>query len=893
MSSIRILGNRIWRRVRALVLRRAVERELDDELSFHIEMETEYHMRRGLASSDARSAALREFGALSRVKEDAREARGVRPLEDLVADVRYAARTLRGSPGFSSIALLTIAIGIGGTTAMFSLADELLLRQLPVNKPNELVFLEVARADDGPGAPGGALPYPLLQRFQEESESFSAVTAFAVDQLPFVVDGKAEQVVAQIASGNYFEMLGVRPFLGRTLRPDDERLQPAVAVISHAYWRRRFGENPAVLGTVIHNDNKPITIVGVTAPGFFGLQVGRQVEITLPITTVGEELIRDRRSSWFDVIARLKPGASTERARSEIESIYRSYEAELGARSQERQAQFHMGIDPASHGIGRLRTQLSRPITILLVLMGAVLAIACANIANLLLARGAARQRELSVRAALGASGRRIMQQMLTETLLLFAVGALGGVALATIIVRVLADFFAIGRNPILLGTDLDARALAFTAALCLLTGILAGLVPALRAARRDAFTELRVRSAGSQSLPVSRSLVVIQVAMSISILITGSSLVASLRNLRAMDPGFRSEGVLTMSVRPIAAGVPSEDGNARIWRDILARVQQLPGVQATSLSVLTPLSGRDVSRRIGVPGFAGESPADRNVRVSHISPGFFDTFGTPLRAGRSFSARDDATAPRVVIINEAAARFYFPDRNPLGARIDLGPPARPDYYEVVGVALDSKHRSLREEVPRFVYVPLAQPLFNYGRLTLALRTSGNPMSLLNTVRAEIETIDGEIVISDVMTMEQQLDQALLRERLVSALSTAFAALGLLLSAIGLYGLASFTVVRRTSEIGIRIALGATPSAIRALMLREALALVTLGLGMGAPLSLMAARAIRSLLFGVSPTDPMLVGGCIGLLAVVVGVAMYLPARRAARIDPVLTLAGK
>ena len=812
----------------------------------------------------------------------------MRLLDDLASDLGYAWRTLRRSPGFTVVAALTIALGVGGTTAVFSLADEALLRTLPVRAPQELVFVKVTRSATGLD---GSFSYPLMERFRAHSRSLGGIAAYATDHMPLVVEGSAEQVFVQIASGGYFDLLGVRAVLGRTLTADDERLQPAVAVISHQYWQRRFSGSPDVLGTVVRYEDRPVTIVGVTAPSFRGLELGDRVDITVPITTVGEELLRDaRRGWWFRAVARLAPGATAEGARSELESILHGFLTDVGAMPADRRTADRVQLVSAARGGGGMREQLARPIWLLLALMGAVLTIACTNVANLLLARGAARQRELAIRAAIGAGRLRLVRQLLTESLLLFTLGAAGGTLVAAFVAGLLSDFLAIGRLPILLDLAIDGRVLAFTAGVCLLTGLLSGLAPALRASRGGAPAELRsgavAKSGTRATLPVSRWLVIVQVAASVVILVGGMLLVRTLGNLRSVDAGFRADGVLIVSVRPLSPALTAGERD-RLFAAILERAERLPGVQSASISVLTPLSGRDRTRRVEAPGLEQRAAADAHINV--VSPAYFDTFRIPLRRGRPFSAHDDADAPSVAVINEAAARFYLGARDPIGARLALDS-ANGEAIEVVGVVADVRHHSLRDGAPRFVYLPFAQAGDGSRRRTLAVRARGEPLAALGPVRGAVEAIDREILVSDVMTMEQQLDQALLRERLVSALSTAFGALGLLLAAIGLYGLASYAVVRRTGEIGIRMALGASPRAIRTLMLRDGLRLVALGVAIGMPLSLLAARAMRAMLYGVSPADPVTVAASLGLLGAVAGLAAYLPARRASRVDPMVAL---
>jgi predicted permease len=666
-----------------------------------------------------------------------------------------------------------------------------------------------------------------------------------------------------------------------------------VAVLGYQYWQRRFGGSRGVLGRVVYYDGQPVTIVGVTAPSFSGLEVGLPIDITLPITAAAERTFRERGARFFTYVGRLAPFVTAEQAQSDLDRIFQSFQADAQGVSEPAKPVERVRLVDAARGKGRFRTQLGRPILVLLTLMAAVLAIACANVANLLFARGSARERELAVRAAIGANRLRLVRLLVTETLVLFAIGALIGALLANAVARGIAAFLAIGRIPIVLDVGVDARALAVTGGLCLLAAILAGLIPALRASGAVTSEHARfgpaLRGASRSSLPVMRWLVVFQLAVSIVILVGGSLLVRTLRNLEALDAGFRPAGVLTLSVQPVGAS-PPVTALARLWTEVLGAIDRLPGVETASLSVLTPLSGRDTPHPVEVRGPHARSAADREVRVNFVSHGYLETFGIALRAGRSFTARDAAGAPRVAIINEAAARFYFGDSNPLGSQVRFDSAGTKLAYEVVGIVRDVKHKTLREPATRFVYVPVPQAFERLDRLTLSVHTRRRPLAMVAAIRRELQSIDRQLLVSDVLTMERQIDQALLRERLLSTLSTLFAALGLLLASIGLYGLASYSVVRRRTEIGIRMALGATPRAIRALMLRDAVGMVAFGAAIGLPVSLFAARGIRNLLYGVSTADPMTIAACVGVLGIVAAVAAYMPARHASRIEPTLTL---
>lgn len=874
-------------RLRSLFRRSVVEQELDEELSYHVERLIEFYRARGLSAAAARTAALRDMGGIDRRKEEVRDTRRVSVIENLVRDVDHGVRVLRRSPGFTLVAVLTVALGVGANTAIFGVLDAVLFKTLPVRDPEQLVFLS------GVGAGGeryGGPPYPWFEEIRERSRSFDGMAVFAVDHVPVSIDGRPEQVLGQVASGSYFELLGVRAAIGRTLTPDDERLTPPVAVLGYRYWQRRFGGRRDVLGSTIEYQGQSVTIVGVTAPGFDGLQTGQPIDITFPVTTVGYGLLDNRDTWWSDAVARVQRGVPIERAQREVAAIFASLESEATTPSTDRPART-MQLEPAGRGLGHLRRQLSALLFVLLGAVGAVLLIGCLNIANLIAVRTSARRHELAVRGAIGAGTGRLVRQSLTETVVLFFIGAVIGLGVAYGVQRLFSGYLAIGRNPIVLPLSLDLRVLGFTAVLTLLAAVLTGLAPAVRAGRASRFRDLRITgSRAARDSPIGATLVMVQVAISIVILVGGSLFIRTLVNLRSIDPGFRSEGVLTLSVLPPESAYPPER-RGYVWREVLRRVNDVPGVESASLSVLTPLSGRDRARRLWIPGFQPRSASDRRAHYNYVSPDFFETMGMRVALGRGFTPADDEGAPRVAVMNAAAARFYFGTRSPIGSTIAFDEAAGPDAsYAIVGVVADARHLSLREEAPRFVYLPLAQGLDSPSRLTLAVRASSPLASMVDLVRHEVHAAGEDILVSDIETLEQQLDRALLRERLLSLLSGAFAVLGLLLAALGLYGLTAYAVMSRAPEIGIRIALGASPAAVQWLMLRRSLTTVATGVVMGVPLSLLAAATIARFLYEVSPTDPLVVVGCIILLLTVAALASYVPARRASRIDPARTL---
>jgi predicted permease len=874
-------------RLRWLLLRRDFERQLAADLEFHIEQATAELVERGLTPQEARRAAMRDFGSTQSVAEEVRAVSLVMWWERLVQDVRYALRSYRRSPAFAAAAVLSLALGIGANTAIFSLVDAVLLRSLPVWRPHELVFLQVAGSDSRGGAP----PYPCFERIRDRTAAFAGISAFASDELRLTVDGRIEQVFGQVASGSYFDLLGLRPAAGRLFTHDDEKLDPPVAVISHGYWQRRFGGAPDALGKTIVFRNRSFTIVGVTPAGFSGLQPGRQIEVSLPITQDAGSLA-SADTWWFEAIARLRPGATVDQARSQADTVFQSFMKDLGKSAESRRRRFdRIELAAASRGLDRLRARFSTPLLALTLVAGIVLLIACVNLANLLLARGAARAREFAIRLATGAGASRLLRQLLTETLLLFVLGALAGLLLANAAIQALLGFFAIGRNPIRLDVPFDWRLAAFALGIALAAGLLTGLWPALRALRTDphaAMKEGEARVAGSRrSRAVSRVLVAGQVALSVVLLVGAAMFAKTMDNLRAVELGFSGTRVLTMSLDPLLPPDAAAGARERFWREVLERVRALPGVRAASLSVLSPLSGRDTGKRVGIAGYRPHSEPEGMVRLNHVSEDYFRTFGIALRRGRDFTRDDALEAPKVAVVNETAARVYFGGRDPLGETIDFG---QGRSYTVVGVARDHKHRSLREPPQRIAFVPVWQRLDPIGRITLGVASDRAAPILARAVAGAVQAVHANTLVSDVIGVEEQIDATLLSERLLSKLAGAFAALALLLAAVGLYGVLSYSVARRSGELGIRLALGAPRARLASDVVRDVLLQVSAGVALGLPAALALVRAAEGMLFGVAPAEPGLYAPSITALAAVACVAAWLPVRRACAIDPAETL---
>ena len=829
----------------------------------------------------------------------------MRVLDELQTDAMFALRLLRRSPGFTSIAILSLALGIGANAAIFSLIDTVLLKSLPVAHPETLFFV-----DNSGGKSGGSSgpPYPCFELLRDHNRTLAGIAAFDETRFKVAIDGSAEQWRGQYASGNYFDLLGVRAVHGRLLTPADDAIigqggaDGGAAVISYALWQRRFALDRAVVGRKIQVGTKPVTIVGVTAPEFFGLRVGSPVDITIPMM-LAENNLRARSLWWFSVVARLKPNVTREQAQTELHGIWDGYMTEIGERREKRT--YFSGIEmvPAARGLAAPRRELSQPLTIAMTIVGLVLLIGCANLANLLLARASARQHELAVRLAIGASRSRLIRQLLTEGFVLAACASLAGVLFAQFGSSFLVRFLLTGDDGLqLLSTAIDGRLLAFTAGIGLLTALLFSLAPAMHATRTDAakppgvgatvLTPPRVR--------LAQSLVLVQVMLAVVLLSGAALFVQTLMNLERVGSGFDREGILTMQIdatmprstiaKPTAAESKAHFGQVgNAWSLMQERVAAMPGVRAAAVATLSPLTGRDRGVVIAVSG-ATLPEQDRSIHVNQVTPGYFEALGTKLLAGRWLTTHDRAGSLRVAILNQTAARTYFGDGNPIGQKVSFPGQRIPDEYEVIGVVGDMRYESLRLPAERMAYLPIEQSLEALASAMLVVRADGDVSGYTNPLRAlAAEAVPGGFV-TRVATMDSRVQESLVRERLLSILAIFFGALALTLGSIGLYGVMAFSVVRRTREIGIRIAIGARASAVSWMVVRETLVPVMIGVIVGGATAWFGARFVRSQLFGVAPGDPIATSVAVLTLLTVAALAAYVPSRRATRVDPVIAL---
>jgi putative ABC transport system permease protein len=892
--------NKMRTRLRALRHRAEMERELDEELRIHIEQQTEQNIRLGMSPDEARYAALKGFGGVEQAKERSRDTRGIQWLEELWQDLRYGARMLVRNPGFTSVAVLSLALGIGANTAIFSLLDAILLKRLPVKQPEQLVI--VATAAPGLSEPISSFSYPVFRELNEKNSVFAGMFARATMPMSMSDGGQAERVVGELVSGDFFTLLGVGPHLGRIFSEADNRSPGAhpVTVISFNFWQHRFNSDQQIIGKTINLNGYPFTVIGVAAQGFNGVEVGIAPDVRIPIMMNGQVLpatppVESRGASWLSVIARLKPDTSMEQAQAAADITFQiAREPDVRRISGDSPdtrifKSLRIQLDSARTGVSQLRDQFSHPLIVLMYLVGVVLLIACLNVANLLLARGATRQKEIAVRLALGAGRFRMIRQLLTEGLLLSALGGAAGLIFARLGTDALLGFLPQGRIPTVIELNPDLRMLGFTLGVTLLTGILFGLAPAIQSTRPDLIPALKNETimvpGGRRRWELRRLLVVLQVALSLALLVGAGLFVRSLRNLKAVDYGYDADQVVTLALDPSQNGYKL-DLVRNFYTQLNDRVSALPGVKSATYTRNLPFSGSYTRIGIGVPGYQPHPNEAMAVLLNQVGPQFFVTFGTPLLQGRDFDTQDTPESPKVVIVNHSLARYFFGNENPLGKRISL------ESYkdlEIIGVVADAKYRTLKEAAPQTAYIPYSQ-YGNLGQRMVCVRATGDADVLIGTIRGEVRALDPNLPVYNVKTFAEQINESVGQERLIALLSSFFGLFALLLAALGLYGVMAYTVARRTREIGIRMALGAQTDGVLWLVLRETLLLVLIGIAIGLPVALAATQLIEGLLFGLTATDPLTIMLATSVMIVIAALAGYLPARRAARVDPMVAL---
>jgi len=840
---------------------------------------------------------------------------GIVSFESVWQDVRYSLRALRKSPTFSLLVIASLALGIGANTAIFSLIDAALLRMLPVRNPGQLVEFKNINPSIGMN---DAFGYAAFQELRAGTQVLSGLIAFRkLYDIDFEVNGHGGLTIGQLVSGEYFSVLGVRAILGRTILPGDEQAagQSPVAVIGYDYWRERFALDPKVVGKKIVLNNSPFTIIGVTPPEFFGLEPGERVDVSVPLTMVAQmrpdfamsgtryDVLTTPFRNWLYVMARLKPGVTKEQAAAGLGPIFaqamrESAESVAGVpfdSPQVRQAFLatKLQLDSAGQGLATLRQRFSKPLWIVMAVVALLLVVTCANIANLLLARGNARQREIAVRLAMGAGRGRLIRQLIAESVLLAIAGGALGLLLAFWAGRSLLLLMSHARSPVVLNVHPDAAVLVFTLFISLFTALLFGMVPAWRAARLHltpaALQSMRGSGKTSGRSRFGNALVVVQVAVSLVLMIGAGLLTRSLVNLKDFYPGFNQDHVLLFSINPLMTGY-RQNQLVSLYQRLLDHVQAIPGVRSATFSVHSPLTPGFSTSQVRVEG--PKSAPDHELSpagVEAVGPEYFRTLQTPVLLGRDFTAADRSGAPMVAVMNQTAAQFYFGGDNPIGRRVSM-PGYRGDssWVQLVAVVEDAKYHDLREQPTPMVYIPLFQS--PESGVTFEIRTGMNPAAAATAVLNAVQATDGRLPVFGVKTLQDQLDDSLVEERLVASLSSAFGVLALLLAGVGLYGLMAYAVNRRTNEIGIRMALGAEPLQIARMVLRETLLLVGLGLAIGIPASMIASRLIASELYGLAPGDAITILLATAVMAGIAALAGYLPARRASRVDPMIAL---
>jgi predicted permease len=878
-----------------LFRREKLSAEISRELDFHIAERTDALIASGIPRRDAEKQARRQFGAYALHKEDTWMTDLTTWIETLAADLRYALRGLRNSPGFAVVAILSLALGIGANTAIFTLIDAVMLRSLPVQHPEELIHVEIGKS-------GPDVTNPIWEELRDHQSVFSGVMSWGYQPLNTNVRGESRFVGNTYVSGSYFSTLGVGPALGRVLAPrDDHRGCAPVAVLSHAFWQKEYGGAPTAVGKNISLEGHSFEIVGVSRSGFSGLDVGQSVDVFTPLCSEavmrGADSTLDQRSNWWlSVIGRAKDGMTAAQAQARLEVLSPEvFNATVPsfwpAEGQKMYREYKFTAANAASGLSEARQKYGDALWMMMAAVGLVLLIACANVANLQLARAAARQREMAVRTALGAGRGRLIRQSLAESLLLSFLGATLGLLFAQWGSRLLTALLSNSHNKFVLDLAPDARILAFTAVSGTLTGVLFGLVPALRSSRVAPNAAMKAQGRGASDGPsrmlLSKSLVVAQVALSM-ILVAGAGLMlATFRNLTSLDPGFRADGVLLVNSNLSHTNLPKEQQEG-LRQDILRRLRAIPGVRSASFSMLTPVSGGGWSNEIKVDAQEKRPGREAMSFFNGLSDGYVETMGTVMVAGRDFTPRDTTG---VAIVNEAMAKRFFGNTNPIGHTFSpSGGRSWDPPCEIIGIVRNAKYRNLRSDAPATAYIPLAQADIPGVRpVAFEIRVGGSLATIIPSIKEAVSAANPSVTI-EIIPFTEQLAASLTEEKMLATLSSFFGGLALLLAAIGLYGVLSYNVARRRNEIGIRMALGAEQARVLRMVLGEASWLAFIGLGLGIAGTLAATQVVKSFLYGLQPDDPPTLASAAAMLAAVGGLAAYLPARRAARVDPMTAL---
>ncbi len=827
----------------------------------------------------------------------------------LIHNFRYALRGIRRNPLFTVVAVLSLALGIGANTAIFTLMDQIMLRRLPVEDPDSLVMLYQQGEHNGSNLGARMHSYPIYEDYRERGEPLADVLCRRLISASVSAGDVTERIQAEMASGNYFTMLGVQPAVGRLFGPEEDDGTPGVhpvAVLSYDYWANRFASSPGVVGTTIRVNDYPMTVIGVASRGFTGLDPAESSQLWVPIL-MKEELLtswdwyewNDRRTRWLQVFARLKPGYTPETAEPPLQVLFRQvreYESTLESAnnwtpySRDRFLEGTIHVESAAGGYSNVRNAFSTALIVLMSMVGLVLLIACANVANLLIARAFARRKEIAVRLSIGATRGKLLGQLLSESLLLSFIGGVAGIFIAVALTRGLLALVPMEGNPLLIRAEPDLRIFLFTLTLTVLTALVFGLAPALRASRPDLAGTLKdtvgsVAGAGG-SLFLRKSLVASQVALSFLLLFGAGLFAKSLYNLKSTDTGFHdAENLVTFQLSPALSGYDTEQV-AHFFQELLDNIRALPGVKSAAHAAVALLHGDEWDSSTRVEGHEAADGEDMQAYMNALSPGYFETMGIPMLEGRDFNRGDVKEDSRVAIVNRAFAEHFFGDRSALGRHIGQGGPQTELDIEIVGVVENSLYEGPRDGVHRQVFIPS----WDNGGAAFYVRTTMGSAPAYAALRNEVKRLDSSMPVYAMKTLAGQLDETLLTERLVALLSAGFGLLATLLAMIGLYGVMAFSVARRTKELGVRMALGARPGSLLWLVMREVLLLLAIGLTIGIPAALGLGRFVSSELYGIEGGDPWITVGSAILLAVVAAIAGLIPAQRASRINPILAL---